>query len=119
MLISVELVLIRSKHNLLRFSLLLQARETLIRDQQGKCKTKWHGLLPFSFCFAPVCTLESADTVRQDLKASYCRGFALFILSLLFCFVGFWSLVLVWTSGDEVFSIMDIKYQSQTLTTMI
>lgn len=49
MLISVELVLIRSKHNLLRFSLLLQAKETLIRNQQGKCKTKRHGLLPFSF----------------------------------------------------------------------
>lgn len=49
MLIRVELVLIRSKHSLLRFSLLLQARETLIRNQQGKCKTKRHGLLPFSF----------------------------------------------------------------------
>lgn len=120
MLISLELVLIRSKHNLLRFSLLLQARETLIRNQQGKCKTKRYGLLPVSFvCFGLYTGKPSADTVIRDLKASYGQDFALFISSLLFCFVGVCSLVLVWTSGDKVFSIMDIKYKSPTLITMI
>lgn len=71
------------------------------------------------FCFGLYTEKPSADTVIQDLKASYCQGFALLISPLLFCFVGFCSLVLVWTSGDEVFSIMDIKYKSPTRITMI
>lgn len=42
--ISIGLALIRSSHDLLRFSLHPQAPETLIRKQKGKCKSKQYSL---------------------------------------------------------------------------
>lgn len=95
MLIRVELVLIRSKHNLLRFSLLLQARETLIRNQQGKCKTKRHGLLPLSFVLLQFvhwkaqrryCHTGLESKLLPRLCFTYFAVVVLFCGVLFFCF---------------------------------
>lgn len=71
-MISIGSVLIRSSHDLLRFSLHRQALETLIRKQKGKCKSKQYSLLLFFFffffvllCFGLHTGEPGVDTVTQ------------------------------------------------------
>ena len=78
-------MLIRSEHNLLRFSLRSQAVETLIRKQKGKCKTQQYLLLLFLllFCFvwfgfSLLTGKPNIDTVTQgtpEQKRSSGLGF--------------------------------------------
>lgn len=102
-------MLIRSKHNLLRFSLHSQAIETLIRKQKGKCKTKQYLLLIFLlflFCFGLHTEKPNVDTVIQETPEQKCSPGSLLCLAFL-----------VVTSREDVFTELHMKRMGWTLIT--
>lgn len=112
--ISIRSVLIRSSHDLLRFSLQRQAPETLIRKQKGKCNSKQYSLLLFSFfffsvllCFGLRTGEPGAETVMQGTPEQECSR------SSLHC-----STLFALTSMQKIYVRPGHKRPSQTLITI-
>lgn len=96
-------MLIRSEHNLLRFSLHSQAVEALIRKQKGKCKTKQDLLLLFLllFCFVLF------RSTHWKAQHRYCdtRDSRAEMQPWVFVLFNFFVLTLM----EEIFSVLDIR----------